>query len=84
MIKFDLHKAYDSLDWGFLDSVLTKVGIPACLRELINFSLRESGISVIWNGEKLPPFGVGRGLQQGDPLAPYLFILAMEVLSGEI
>lgn len=84
MIKLDLHKAYDSLDWGFLESVLRKVGFPECIIDLILFSLRESSISILWNGERLPPLGVSRGLRQGDPLAPYLFILAMEVLLWEI
>lgn len=46
MIKFDLHKVYDSIDWDFLEAVLTKLNFLARLVELIMFSLKESCISV--------------------------------------
>ncbi|XP_019158195.1 PREDICTED: uncharacterized protein LOC109154910 [Ipomoea nil] len=81
VMKIDLHKAYDSINWGFLKTVLSDFGFPLRFINLILFSLKESTISILWNGEKLPPFESGRGLRQGDPLAPYLFILAMEKLS---
>ncbi|XP_019157963.1 PREDICTED: uncharacterized protein LOC109154684 [Ipomoea nil] len=84
VLKLDIHKAYDSLDWGFLEAVLSKFNFPSRLISLIMFSLKESTISINWNGGKLPAFGVGRGVRQGDPLAPYLFILAMETLSWAI
>ncbi|XP_019164608.1 PREDICTED: uncharacterized protein LOC109160818 [Ipomoea nil] len=84
VVKVDLQKAYDSVDWAFLKDTLEGFGFPAQLVQLILFSLENSNISILWNGERLPPFSPGRGLRQGDPLAPYLFNLIMERLSLEI
>lgn len=81
VIKLDFHKAYDNLDWGFLEVTLANLGFPRCVIELIMFYLKESWISVLWNGEALPLFEARRDLRQGDHLAPYLFILSIEVLS---
>lgn len=84
VIKLDLHKAYDIVSWSFLERVLEAFGFPKKLTDLILSGIRDSDISILWNGEKLPPFKPKRGLRQGDPLAPYLFNLVMEWLSMDI
>ncbi|GKU89943.1 hypothetical protein SLEP1_g4011 [Rubroshorea leprosula] len=48
------------------------------------FSVSSLQLSILWNGEQLPPFNPQRGLRQGDPLSPYLFIMCMERLSHKI
>ncbi|GKV09037.1 hypothetical protein SLEP1_g20594 [Rubroshorea leprosula] len=82
--KIDLHKAFDSVDWDFLHLVLEDFNLPTPLIRLIMFSVSSLQLSVLWNGEELPPFQPQRGLRQGDPLSPYLFIMVMEKLSHKI
>ncbi|GLT51810.1 hypothetical protein SLA2020_251920 [Shorea laevis] len=84
VFKIDLHKAFDSIDWGFLTRVLQDFNIPAPLIRLIMFSVTSLQLSILWNGEALPSFQPQRGLRQGDPLSPYLFIMVMEKLSHMI
>ncbi|GLT29230.1 hypothetical protein SLA2020_041090 [Shorea laevis] len=84
IFKIDFHKAFDSVDWTFLQLVLQDFNIPTPLIRLIMFSVSSLQLSVLWNGEQLPPFNPQRGLQQGDPLSPYLFIMCMEKLSHKI
>lgn len=83
-MKIDLEKAYDKVNWKFLEDVLKTVGFGADLVELIMYTVTSPKLSVIWNGERLAHFSPTRGIRQGDPLAPYLFLLCMEVLSHEI
>ena len=83
-IKVDLHKAYDSVDWGFLEQVLVSFGFPDRIRRLIMFCVSTSSLSLVWNGVRLPSFQPNRGLRQGDPISPYLFVLCMEKLSAMI
>ncbi|GJR41341.1 RNA-directed DNA polymerase, eukaryota [Tanacetum coccineum] len=78
--KVDFEKAYDTVRWDFLDDVLHKFGFGNKWRLWIQSCLRSSRGSIFVNGSPMEELQFFKGLKQGDPLSPFLFILIMESL----
>jgi hypothetical protein len=77
-----MRKAYDRVERSYLRVIMTRMGFHRWWVELIMSLVLTVSFSVMFNGTPLEDFRPSRGLRQGDPIYPYLFLLAAEDLSG--
>ncbi|XP_074265976.1 uncharacterized protein LOC141588433 [Silene latifolia] len=80
MFKLDLQKAYDSIEWSFIDQMLVALQFLEKFRKLVMCVTTPSFLSNL-NGATFGFFPGRRGLRQGDPISPLLFTICMEYLS---
>lgn len=83
-LKIDVCKAYDRLEWNFIEGMLHKFGFHEVWIERVMVCIKTVSYSFIQQGTVFGEVQPQRGIRQGDPISPYLYILCAEGLSSII
>ena len=81
-IKLDMLKAYDRVEWHYLEAMWFRLGFGDSFIRLVMKCVTFVRFTIKVNGELLPFFDPTRGLHQGCPMSPYLFLICAQGLTA--
>ena len=81
VVKLDIEKAFDKINWTFIDFMLLKKGFPQNWGQWISACITSVQYSILINGRPRGKIKPTRGIRQGDPISPFIFVLTMDYLS---
>ena len=84
ILSLDQEKAFDHVDWGFLQSTFHHMGFGPSFVAWVDLLYSQIRSSVLINGYTSPPFRPTRGVWQGCPLSPLLYVISIEVLAANL
>lgn len=79
--KVDFEKAFDNMNWNFLDVLIERFSFGLVWRSSVKWSISYARFSILINGEGTTMFRSQKGIRHGDPISSFLFILVVELLS---
>jgi effector-binding domain-containing protein len=81
IVNIDFEKAFDTIEWPFLYRTMEHLGYPKKFIEWVKTLYQDIETRIINNGHTTEPFSPERGVRQGCPISPYLFILTTEIMN---
>ena len=84
LLFLDYQKAFDSIEWNFMNMTLEKFGFGSSFINLVKMLYKNANNRIVNNGWVSNSFGISRGIRQGCPISALLYILVAEVMAERI